>query len=69
MPVRQEIDLQEQIDRCERLAQSQTDEDMRVALSELAESYKAQLKRRVGKPFMLGGDAESVGGGSAAGAR
>jgi hypothetical protein len=47
------IDLLEQIDRCERLARSLTDEEMRVALQNLAEDYKAQLRRR--GPFMLSG--------------
>ena len=47
------IDLEEQIARCERLAKSLTDEEMRQALEELAADYKSQLKRR--GPFMLNG--------------
>ena len=53
VPLMENIDLLEQIDRCERLARSLTDEEMRVALQNLAEDYKAQLKRR--GPFMLSG--------------
>jgi len=67
----QNIDLKEQIERCERLAQSMTDEEMRRALENLATDYKAQLKRQDRQPFMLHGE-EAIGGssgGSAAGAR
>lgn len=65
------IDLEEQIERCERLADALTDADMRDALFALAEDYRAELKRRNGKPFMLSGDgaADASAGGSAAGAR
>ena len=49
------MDLLEQIDRCERLAKALTDEEMRMALQNLAEDYKAQLRRR--EPFMLNGSA------------
>jgi hypothetical protein len=49
------IDLERQIERCERLAQSLTDEDMRQALEDLAGEYREQLKRRrKSRPFMLG---------------
>ena len=67
----EDIDLQEKIERCERLAQWLTDDEMRDALEELAEDYKARLKQRRQTPFMLG-DGDSSGcsdGGSAAGAR
>ena len=63
----QNNDLKEKIERCERLAQSLTDEEMRGALEQLAADYKAQLTESDQKPFMLGGD--SLAGGSAAGAR
>ena len=67
----EEFDLQEKIERCERIAQSLTDDEMRQALEELAEDYKSQLKRRGDRPFMLGGgpEADRLSGGSAAGAR
>ena len=67
----EDIALQEKIERCERLAQWLTDDEMRDALEELAEDYKARLKQRRQKPFMLG-DGDRSGrsdGGSAAGAR
>ena len=66
-----DIDLEEKIERCERLAQWLTDDEMRQALEELAEDYKARLKRRSGRPFMLGGNdkPDPSDGGSAAGAR
>jgi hypothetical protein len=51
--MKEHIELEEQIERCERLAKSLTDEEMRSALEELAADYKAQLKRRA--PFMLNG--------------
>ena len=64
------IDLEEQIERCERLAQSLTDEKMRQALGELAEDYKARLGRMKDRPFMLAdGAPRRSSGGSAAGAR
>ena len=72
MTMRQEdIDLQEQIERCERLAQSLTDDEMREALDELAEDYRSRLRRRKSRPFMLGDGEQPAGraGGSAAGAR
>jgi hypothetical protein len=47
------IDLEEQIERCRRLALNLTDDEMRHSLEELAEDYEAQLKRRRGKSFML----------------
>lgn len=47
-----DIDLEEKIERCERLAQWLTDDEMRQALEELAEDYKARLKRRSGRPFI-----------------
>ena len=65
----EDIDLEEKIERCERLSQWLTDDEMRQALDELAEDYKARLKRR--RPFMLGGNdgSDRSAGGSAAGAR
>ena len=53
--MKENIDLEEQIARCERLARSLTDEEMRQALEGLARDYKARLKRR--EPFMLSGSA------------
>ena len=52
------IDLQEQIERCRRLASLLTDEEMRNALQELADDYEAELKRKRrrrngGASFML----------------
>jgi hypothetical protein len=47
------VDLEEQIERCRRLRKSLTDEQMRDALEELAEDYKARLKRRNEQGFML----------------
>ena len=66
----EDIDLEEKIERCERLAQWLTDDEMRQALDELAEDYRARLKRRAEQPFMLGGhEANDSSGGSAAGDR
>ena len=50
------IDLEEQIERCRRLRNLLTDEEMRDALEELVETYKARLKRqhsKSGEGFML----------------
>jgi len=47
------IDLEEQIERCRRLASFLTDEQMRSALGHLADDYEAQLKRRADAGFML----------------
>lgn len=47
------IDLKEKIERCERLAKFLTDEQMRDALEELADEYRAELERRNTRPFML----------------
>ena len=50
----EETELLEQIERCRRLANFLTDEEMRQALEELAEDYEARLKRRKrGNGFML----------------
>jgi hypothetical protein len=51
------IDLEDQIERCRRLASLLTDDQMRHALKELAERYEAQLalRRRNGENFMLRG--------------
>ena len=45
--------LEQQIERCRRLASMMTDDDVRRSLEELADEYEAQLtkQRRVG--FML----------------
>ena len=40
------IDLEEQIERCHRLASQLTDEQMRHALEELADDYEARLRKR-----------------------
>jgi len=45
--------LDEQIERCRRLAAAMTDEDMRRSLEELAAEYEARLERRKGAGFML----------------
>lgn len=39
-------DLEEQIDRCRRLAGAMTDEVMRSALEELADEYQRELRLR-----------------------
>ena len=50
----EETELLEQIERCRRLANFLTDDEMRQALEELAEDYEARLKRRKrGDGFML----------------
>ena len=49
------LELEDKIERCERLAAALTDDEMRSALRDLAEQYKVQLERRSGKPFMLSG--------------
>ena len=54
--MKKHIDLEEQIERCRRLRKGLTDEQMRDALEELAEDYKARLKRRREEAgFMLRG--------------
>jgi hypothetical protein len=46
--------LEEQIERCRRLARMLTDDEMRRSLEELAEEYEAQLPaHRRGPGFML----------------
>ena len=53
---RENTDLIEKIERCRRLANFLTDEEMRQALENLAEDYEAKLKRRNGNSndgFML----------------
>jgi hypothetical protein len=47
------IDLTEQIERCRRLAQELTDDEMRHALEALAKAYEARLKRPANGSFML----------------
>ena len=42
----EETELVEKIERCRRLANFLTDEEMRQALEALAEDYEARLKRR-----------------------
>ena len=50
----EQIDLEDQIERCRRLASLLTDDEMRSALQELADDYEAELKRRRrGGGFML----------------
>lgn len=52
----EQADLEEQIERCRRLRDWLTDEEMRDALEELAEAHEARLKRPNGKAgggFML----------------
>jgi hypothetical protein len=50
---RERIDLMEEIERCRRLAEIVTDDEMRQALTELAEDYEARLQSRSGEGFML----------------
>lgn len=47
--------LEEQIERCRRLASMLTDEQMRRSLEQLADQYEARLKHRNAKGggFML----------------
>jgi hypothetical protein len=50
----EDTDLIEQIERCRRLANFLTDDEMRQALEDLAEDYEARLKRRkLGNGFMF----------------
>jgi hypothetical protein len=52
----EQIDLEEQIARCRRLASLLTDDEMRSALLHLADDYEAELRRRRrsgGGGFML----------------
>jgi len=51
--MKEHIDLEEQIERCRRLRRGLTDEQMRDALKELAQDYKALLERRKEQGFML----------------
>jgi hypothetical protein len=48
-----EIQLQEQIARCRRLAEQISDDEVRHSLERLAEEYEAELPRRADS-FMLG---------------
>jgi hypothetical protein len=48
-----ESKLEEQLERCRRLAEALTDEDMRRALEQLASEYEARLRRGKGEGFML----------------
>ena len=49
------IELEEQIERCRRLAAVLTDEEMRRSLDRLADDYAAKLRRKraKGEGFML----------------
>jgi len=47
------IDLEEQIERCRRIAEQLTDEEMRRSLEELARHYELKLKRKSAQGFML----------------
>lgn len=51
-PMVDERHLEEQIERCRRLASSSTDEDLRRSLEALAKEYEERLKRK-GAGFML----------------
>ncbi len=54
--MKEDIDLEEQIERCRRIAKFLTDDEMRQALEELADDYEARLNRRraeKGGGFML----------------
>lgn len=48
-----EARLQEQIERCRRLADALTDADMRRSLEQLANEYEARLRRKKGAGFLL----------------
>jgi hypothetical protein len=50
-PMNQE-ELEEQIDRCRRIASVMTDDDVRHSLEHLAEEYEALLPRRR-RSFMI----------------
>ena len=45
--------LEQQIERCRRLASMMTDDEVRRSLEELAEEYEAQLTKQRGAGFML----------------
>jgi hypothetical protein len=45
--------LEQQIERCRRLASMMTDDDVRHSLEKLAEEYEARLPRRREGGFML----------------
>lgn len=40
------IDLEEKIERCRRIAEQLTDEEMRRSLEQLADDYEAKLRRK-----------------------
>jgi hypothetical protein len=42
----EQIDLEEQIERCRRLVSLLTDDEMRSPLRRLADDYEAELRRR-----------------------
>jgi hypothetical protein len=49
------IDLEEQIERCRRIAGQLTDQELRHSLEALADDYETKLRRRRtrARPFML----------------
>lgn len=50
-------EIRTRIERCRRIAQYMTDDDVRHSLEDLAEEYEAQLPGH-GESFMLRGDEE-----------
>lgn len=48
----EDVDLQDQIERCRRIASMMTDEEIRQSLQELAAEYESRLPKR-GQGFML----------------
>lgn len=66
-PVRRTMtieEVEEQIERCRRIASVMTDDDIRHSLEDLAEEYEAQLPRKR-RSFMLGGSSPLSGSGGA----
>lgn len=53
-------EVEEQIERCRRIASVMTDDDIRHSLEDLAEEYEAKLPRKR-RSFMLGGSPPSSG--------
>ena len=54
-------DIRARIERCRRIAQYMTDDDVRHSLEDLAEEYESQLPPR-GDSFMFRGDDEGQAG-------
>jgi len=52
--------MEEQIERCRRIASVMTDDDIRHSLEQLAEEYEAQLPRKR-RSFMLSDERADLG--------